>query len=622
MKGRSRTPAVAAAGGMHAAVEPLPSAGGDDRAAVDRIHPAGAVAGVLATVFFCWHAWAVLRGYFWQDDFRYIYGAVTQPLGSYVFQDYDGNLMPGQFLLVWLLTHLAPMHYTLAVLPVLALQAFGYVLMWRLLIRLFGHRWALLVPYAVVVAAPMIFTATLWWAFALQLMPLQVAMLGALNAHVGYLQMGNRRQAVQALAWIAGGLFCWEKALLIIPLVFGVAVVLSPGAALLDRVLGAVRRHRRLWTWYGVLATGYVVLYLTRTAEVGQAPLQAGDLARLAKRMIADTLLPGVLGGPWAVHFEAGLGLAVPPAAVLVVSWLVAVAILVGGLVVGGRRAVLAWLLLAGYLACSVLLVAVSRLGVFGTVVGGVIRFSADAVPVAALCGALAFMRPLAPRVHAPASHSAQLRPAGVGVLAGCALLVIGACVSIAQMAPGGEHRQARQYVETARAAFVHDPNLVLVDEPVPDDVMIWLLDAYRRTSQVFAALPRRPRFDQPTDNLRILDTDGVPRPVGLLDTVAAPPGPVFNCGYWIHDSWVSVPLVRPANSGHRVIRISYYTATPATGTVRVADARFAVQFTTGAHYLFVVADGPVYKVEIGGDPGTGVCVVGLVVGAPVPAAS
>jgi hypothetical protein len=149
---------------------------------------------------------------------------------------------------------------------------------------------------------------------------------------------------------------------------------------------------------------------------------------------------------------------------------------------------------------------------------------------------------------------------------------------------------------------------------------MIWLFDSYRRTSQVFAPLRRPPRFDQPTGDLRILDASGVPRPVQLRDTVAAPPGPVLNCGYGVHETWVSVPLTRPASTWHSVIRISYFTMTPATATVRVGDSRFAVRFDQGVHDLFVVADGPITTVEIAGDPGTAVCVTQLVVGTPVPA--
>src|SRR5215475_825710 len=70
------------------------------------------VAAALGLAVFAWHTWLTLRGYFWQDDFRYLTLAATKPLGSLLVTGYSGHLMPGQFLLVWLLTAVAPMKYT------------------------------------------------------------------------------------------------------------------------------------------------------------------------------------------------------------------------------------------------------------------------------------------------------------------------------------------------------------------------------------------------------------------------------------------------------------------------------------------------------------------------------
>src|SRR5262249_60657962 len=81
------------AGGPAGAGE-APPGGQGTGATGDRVRPEGAAAGLLAPVFFCWHAWAVLRGYFWQDDFRYIYGAATPPLGRFLFPAYGGHPLP------------------------------------------------------------------------------------------------------------------------------------------------------------------------------------------------------------------------------------------------------------------------------------------------------------------------------------------------------------------------------------------------------------------------------------------------------------------------------------------------------------------------------------------------
>lgn len=610
-----------------------PSAPGRPSALGDA-HPAAVVAAVLALVMFGWHAWVLSRGYFWQDDFRYISRAATQPLGSYLFDGYGGHVMPGQFLLVWLVTATAPMRYTAAVLPVLALQVVGYVLAWRLLVRLFGNRWAILVPFAVLVCAPITFFTTQWWAYALQLMPFQVALLGALHAHVGYLRTGARRYGWYTLAWTVGGLFCWEKAALIPLVVFGLTVALTPVGGPLARLVIALRRHRRLWTGYLVLIGVYLMVFLSIAGDAAQSPVTAGAVSRLTGRMVFDTFLPGIVGGPWVVGDTT---LAVPPGWVLAISWLLAAAVVGAGLWVGGRRAATAWLVLAGYLACCVLLVAATRLQLIGAAIGSDARYVADAVPVAAVLGALAFLRPRpvevagapiaepfpAPQPRYPApfpprlarQHTDRIR---IGVVVGIVLLLVGSAVSTAALVPHGRHDAARRYVENVRNAALADNQLTLVDADVPDDVMIGLFLADRHASRVFAALPGGPRFDQPTEDLRILDATGVPRPVELADQVAAAAGPTDQCGYALRgEGSVIAPLPFPAAGGRQVVRLGYYTAKSVAGVLQAGDTVVPVRFAVGLHTLYAVVQGPFFGVELSVDPGGTVCVADIVVGAP-----
>jgi hypothetical protein len=143
------------------------------------------VAALLVVVQLLWRTWAGFQGFYWQDDFIYLWQASRQPLTSeYLMQDYHGHLMPAQFLLVWLLTRLAPREHAMSVLIVLLIQAAASVLMWVLARRLFGARWAALVPLAVYLFSPLTLTSFLWWAAALQALPLQLAMIVACWAHV------------------------------------------------------------------------------------------------------------------------------------------------------------------------------------------------------------------------------------------------------------------------------------------------------------------------------------------------------------------------------------------------------------------------------------------------------
>ena len=70
---------------------------------------------------------------------------------------------------------------------------------------------------------------------------------------------------------------------------------------------------------------------------------------------------------------------------------------------------------------------------------------------------------------------------------------------------------------------------------------------------------------------------------------------------------------------GRQVIRLGYYTASSALATLRAGDTRLAIRFAAGVHYLYAVVDGPVYRVDLDGEPGSAVCVTGLEIGAPVP---
>ncbi len=152
----------------------------------------------MAGVPFLVHAWATLNGYFGQDDFILTYRAAhaaPYDLG-FLFQDYSGHLQPGAFLLAWIVTAVAPLNHTVAVLPLLAVHAVTLWLCWRVLTRLFGRRWAILPPFAVFAASPLILFPTLWWAYAMQLFPLLLAMFAALHAHLRYLDGSRPRHAV------------------------------------------------------------------------------------------------------------------------------------------------------------------------------------------------------------------------------------------------------------------------------------------------------------------------------------------------------------------------------------------------------------------------------------------
>jgi hypothetical protein len=583
-----------------------------------RTHAVTLVAVVLAAAMTVWHAVVMLRGYFWQDDFLYVYRAATQPLLEYVLQNYNGHAMPGQFLLVWLVTRWAPLNWPSVVLPLIALQVLAYVLFWRLLVRLFGVRPEILLPFAVVVVSPLAFIASNWWAYALQLVPFQVALAGALHAHVRYLQTGNRRDAVAGVLWTVGGLLFWEKALFIVPVAFAVTIALTEGG-LVWRLMAAWSRHRRLWIWYAVVVVAYVSLYVRTATEVESPPVRGQDVGTLAERMLFDTFLPGVLGGPWRVRFSATTALDVPPIWILVASAVLAAAVVAVGLWVGRTRAVVAWALLLGYLACEVGLVAAFRLHFIRPIIGQDVRYVADAVPIAALCGALAFWTPVRSEILPPAPRPGR---STIAALALGVVFIIGATVTMAAATPHMDQDYARSYVRNATQALRDQPGTVLYDGSVPADLMIGAFGDDARVSRVIGPLALDIGFDQPTGDLRILDDTGTPQPVTLPDPLTAPTGPVRDCGYLADRHGVDVTFSTEPQKARQVLRIGYYAGRSVVGAVIVGDLRFRVTFVAGVHRLFITVQDPTQIVSIDlGDTETAVCVTDVVIGSPRPGA-
>ena len=132
----------------------------------------GVLALVLTTV--AWRAWTVSRWTWHVDDWLYLDGTVDHGFVEYLFQDYNGHVMPAGFLVTWVMAKVAPLDFRLAV-ALVAIASGALVLLWALALRrLAGERTVLLVPLAVLSLSPLLIRPTIWWASALQALPLQL----------------------------------------------------------------------------------------------------------------------------------------------------------------------------------------------------------------------------------------------------------------------------------------------------------------------------------------------------------------------------------------------------------------------------------------------------------------
>lgn len=575
-------------------------------------------AAVLGAVPFLVHAWFAMGGYFAHDDWVYLHGAVTQGVSlEYLFQPYNGHLAPGNFLLAWLVTTVAPVNFAVAMVPVLLMHAVTLMVLWRLLVRCFGPRWGLLVPFGVFACSPVILTTTLWWAYALQLVPLMMATVLAIDAHVRYVKSGRARCLFAALGWTLFGMAFYEKAALIGFLLFGFTVMLAAQQRLADALGWTLRTFRRAWLAHGVLLGGYVLSYVMLvTNPVRSRDIDAGAVPELAGRMVLDSLLVPSLGIPVDGVPREGVAQLVSPhdlvraAAILLVATVVVI-----GCVVGRRRAVLAWTLFAGYLVVDVALVMLTRLPLIGPMIGTDLRYVADAVPVMVLCGAFAFFRPIVLDAEPAVTDASSVRKPRPALVAGVAVVLVGALVTSIRLAPNMQFPTSRAYIA---GAGERQTDLVVFDTPVPDAMMIGWFEGQRMASRVLSLLPHPPQFDVPTEKIHVLDARGHPQRIEDLSfEVDAVPGPVTDCGYPVNDEPVTIPLQREVE-GRQLMRISYFTAAAGPVSITAGGRKIRTTLAEGVHDLYLTVDSDYNAVDLRRlTPVAAVCVDRIAVGLP-----
>jgi hypothetical protein len=558
------------------------------------------VAFIAGLVPFALYAWAALHGNLSQDDFIMTYrSAAAGPFDlGFLFQDYHGHLSPGGFFLAALATAWAPLNVPLLMLPLLLMRAVATVLFWCLLVRCFGRRWAILVPFTVFSASTLLLVPTLWWAYGVQIVPVVLATAGALHAHVRYLQDGGRWW-IGAFAWTVFGLAFYEKAAVIPVLLAGVTVLLGR----------SFRVHPRYWAGHVVLLGGFVAGFFAMTSSQvaqGAPPLTAGMAADLTGRMLGDTLLPGLAGGPWSGP-GPGATWAPSPFVVVVALLAVALAVVIAGVRVGGRRAWGAWVLLAALFAVDVALLALTRLREVGPGAGDDPRYVADLALVAALCGAFAF---LPPTTVAPSGGKRE-RPIALIL---CVLLLASSAVGFSRLSPALRFGHSGQYVGNVRAAVAEDSDLVFYDTFVPSDVVHEWFGADSRASRVVGLLPGA-HFDQPSNRMHLLDDTGKPHRITGVDPVSrGVTGPAANCGYAVGETQVRIPLDTPV-LGRYLLKLDYYTSDGGEGLVE----RTPVWFQAGLHSLYLPVDGLFDHIGVRlSSPGAPVCVAKVEVGKPV----
>ena len=577
------------------------------------------VAAALVVAHLALRGWVAGQGFFYLDDYVFIARVVRAPLDvANLFTDHAGHLMPGSLVLVWLLTALVPLHWPAVVGVDIALQLAVDLAMLRLLVELFGRRLGVLLPFAVFTTTALTLPATIWWAAALNQLPMQLAVVLALTAHVRHLRSGRSADLRAAVRAVVIGLAFSEKTVLVLPLIAVITLVWFEEGPPPARLAALWDRRREAVLAYGVVGLAYGLLYLVVVPSPFRGVPDIGMMAALVGGQLTRAVLPGLLGGPWTWEY---VPTTLPTAAVpLLVQ--VAAALAVAGVVAASlwahRGAGPAWIVASCYLLVDAALVASSRAQVFDeSVFTREYRYLTDLAVVAVLCLALAFL----PVVDAPAvlrlppqralawqprrgasTRAVGRRPEGAALV--ISLLVAGSVVSGIGYATGWADNGSRPFIETARADLAaRGATTLLADGPVPDRVMWSLLGPWTNASVLLAGAPEKPAFlvdGQTIGSLQMLDGDGHVTRAWVPPGLAAARGPVPRCGYPVARGPRTVALPGTAPEGRWLVRVSYLAGQDSAGWVSAGDQRRApVLLPAGLHEFFVQVEGPVDDVTV-----------------------
>ncbi|MEO9324606.1 hypothetical protein ABFT23_14020 [Nocardioides sp. C4-1] len=562
----------------------------------DRELVLGAVLSLVA-VHVAVRVWMLWPSFFYGDDFVLLGEAARAGASpGALVEPYAGQFMPLGRLLAWVVSDAGPLSWHTAALSIVVLVALADLACAWMLLELFGRRWGVLLPLTAYLTTAVLLPATMWWAAALNQLPLQAVLFAAVAAWVRYLRTGRARWWVLACAVVGLGLLAYVKTLLVVGVLAWLTLAHFATGGARDRVRAVVRQHWRPALVLVVGAAAFVTWYLVAVPSIVSrgAPVAAD----LAGSMLGRALPTGLVGGPWrwdAVIAPAAL--ADPPAWSVALAWVV-----LGGAAVAlalrRRRTGRVWALLLGYAGVAYLLVLATRAPVAGGVIGLEYRYLTDVAAVAALCLGLATLpvrgaaeptepRP-APRLRLPDSVTRRT-PAVVGAV----LAVSGLVSSVGYARIWHTDHPAHAWFERVDYDLHDRGDVDVADAPVPEPVVSALFSPWDTLSRLLPQAGYDVSF--PQVSTRIAHVDGFGRvSQGVVDpVVVGVPGPEEGCGYRLGRGAravrsVTVPFEREVPPGVYWLRIGYLASSAETLTVSAGAASGRAEVSTGLGSVFV----------------------------------
>ena len=587
-------------------------------------HPVVALGLGLVALQLLLRAWALYPSWFFTDDYRLMLAAHDSPLSwAYITEPFDSQFMPFGRLVVWLVTSSGTLNWGLAASITLILQGTAsFACLW-MLCSVFGRRWSVLPLLMLYLTSCITMPALMWWAAAVNQIPLQAAFFVAVGAWVRYLRDRRPVHLVVTLIAVACGLLCYVKALLIFPVLLTVAVGYFAQGRAGERFAHVLKTFRVAACLGIILAGTFAVFYVT---QVPQPFEDASDskAAEVADSMLGTSLSSGLLGGPWTWwRTSPPIVLADPPNWSVHLAWVVIAMVVVYSILI--RRGTLAaWGLLWGYALVLYALLATSRGQLFGRLAGLEYRYLTDIVPVFVLVIGLVFLR-----VPGAVGSSAMRVPpiltlrlpryfAGALVAAVC----LGGLGSSIRYVDYWHHDNAgRTYVQNLNRsldALENQPELV--PQTLPAEVMPEYTKPTNTSPVFLQLLGRSVTFPTVMSEPMMIDPSGEVRPAVVRAGLKSLPGPIDGCGWKVKSSGRTIPLKGNAFAWPWFVRIGYLASEDADVTITAGDSSIDASVSEGLGNLFVRVTDEFDDVEISGLPdGATMCIDTIEVGDPAP---
>ena len=560
-----------------------------------RVHWVALTAAALIAVQLIIRAVLAFRGYFYWDDLILTGRAGTQGLltPSYLFDDHDGHVMPGAFLIAGGITRLAPLNWIGPAISLVILQLLASLALLRALYVIVGWRPVLLIPLTFALFTPLAVPGFAWWAAALNSLPMLAALTWVCADAILLVRTGNQRYAVTALLVYFGGLLFFEKSAVIPFVAFAVACLLGYVAGERSALKTVWRRGRRLWVGALALTAGWIVLYLV----VVDQQRWSSDLPMtwdLLRRSVTHGVVPGLAGGPWDwQRWAPASPWATPPLAVMVLGWLALAAAVVVSFI-RKKRIGMVWFVAAGYaIACQVPIYLMRSSRFTALELAQTLRYLPDLVVVLALLAAVGFCAPN--RERSRWLDTSKPRTAVTASLA--VAFVASSLYSTATFTTIWRDNPAQSYLQNARAglaAAYATSNAPMLDQEVDPLVLQRVAWPENLASHMFALLHARPEFETAASRLRMLDTSGrlVDAKVTWVRTIVAGPAP--QCGHFVQpDFGVRMALDGPLLPAEWTAEINYLANSDGSLMMSLTDGtETKVTVRPGLNRIFVRLSG------------------------------